>query len=169
MISQWWVIRLCYTCICLWLWCVCLYLGRALYPSTRSRASPSWLEYGSLGDSDGLLLNDRIYKAFLSDSTHWEARPKYTWQLTIWLHMVAWAVLFCWMISLFYFCSVETVQFFWYILSSKDCLVLESFLPLPDINPYRLRWSTLCARYLSTWIRRRKLGTWRCHPDIGFA
>lgn len=153
--------------------CVCL--GSALYPSTRSRASPSWLEYGSLGDSDGLLLNDRIYKAFLSDSTHWEARPKYTWQVTIWPpHGCLGSSFFC-LISLF-FCSVETVQFFspkfWYvldlyILSSKDCLVLESFLPLPDINPYRLRWSTLCARYLSTWIRR-KLGTWRCHPDIGF-
>lgn len=153
MISQWWVIRLCYTCICLWLWCVCVCLGIAFHPSTRSRASPSWLEYGSIGDSDGLLLNDGVYKAFLSHSTHWEARPNI---LDNWPHGCLG-------------CAVLFRSFVWYILSSKDCLVLESFLPLPDINPYCLRWSTLCARYLSSCIRRRKLGTWRCHADIGVA
>ena len=124
MISQWWVIRLCYTCICLWLWYVCVCLGSALYPSTRSRASPSWLEYGSLGDSDGLLLNDRIYKAFLSDSTHWEARPKYTWQLTIWLHMVAWAVLFfVWLVySIFVLWKLcSSFYQFWIVLSDIFC------------------------------------------------
>ena len=154
---------------------MCVWLGKAFHPSnpsTRSCASPSWLEYGSLGDSDGLLLNDGVYKAFLSYSTHWEARP-YTWQLTAWLVGKSFFVWLYILRSIVVFCSLETVHlcfssFDWY-LSCKDCLVLESFLPLPDVYSHCCRGSTLCARYLSSRIRRRKLGTLRCHLHIGFA